>query len=60
MLIKMTSSICTDGARHFNKVFIIYPSYPPHPPKPAFLHSEQAGHIPVDYQSPERSDTAEN
>lgn len=36
------------------------PNYPPHPPMPASRHPEQAGHIPADYQSPERLGTAEN
>lgn len=36
------------------------PTYPPHPPTPASRHSEQAGHIPADYQSPEYSGTAVN
>lgn len=35
-------------------------NYPPHPPTPASCHPEQAWHIPVDYQSPERLGTAEN
>lgn len=37
-----------------------YPNYPPHPPIPASRHLVQAGHIPADFQSLERSDTSGN
>lgn len=36
------------------------PNYPPHPPMPASRHPAQVLHIPVDYQLPEHSGTAEN
>ena len=38
----------------------IPPNYPLHPPMPASRHPAQAGHIPADYQLPERLSTAEN
>lgn len=38
----------------------MFPNYPPRPPMPASRHPVQVLHIPVDYQSPERSDTAAN
>lgn len=36
------------------------PNYLLRPPMPAFRHPAQVLHIPVDYQSPEHSGTAEN
>lgn len=39
---------------------ITLPNYPPHPPMHASRHPVQVLHIPVDYQSPGRSDTAGN
>lgn len=44
----------------WNYAFKTPQNYPLHPPMPASRHPAQAGHIPADYQSPERLSTAEN
>lgn len=53
---RMSHPLATIWSDAFKKA----PNYPPHPPMPASHHQEQAGHIPADYQSPERSGTVEN